>query len=314
MNSFGRLFRVSIFGESHGPIVGVVIDGCPPGISFPREVMLEDLHRRRSGKKGTTTRREDDDPMVTSGIFEDKTTGAPITIMFDNNDVRSGDYDKIKMMPRPGHADFVAQHKYTGCNDHRGGGHFSGRLTVGLVAAGAIAKTIVDEVDIVSEIVHLGGSVDDVDDDSFGGIVECRASGIPVGWGEPFFDSVESLISHIIFAIPGVKGIEFGVGFRCADMLGSEYNDEIVDADGHTRTNNSGGINGGITNGNELVFRVAVRPTASIAKEQNTVDLNTGKQIKMSTAGRHDKCIALRFPVIVEAVTAIVLADLKLMR
>ncbi len=321
MNTFGRLFRVSIFGESHGPGVGVAIDGCPAGLPLTVEDFDSDLRRRRPGKPGTTTRDEADVPLIRSGVYRQKTTGAPIAIWFENQDVDSSAYDKIEKTPRPGHADLTASRKYGGHNDHRGGGAFSGRLTVGLAAAGVIAKKLLGDISITARLLEAGGSVDveaavraaQRDGDSVGGLVECRASGLPIGLGEPFFDSVESLISHLVFAIGGVRGIEFGSGFASAAMRGSECNDQILDAGGRTATNHAGGVNGGLTNGNELVFRVAVKPTSSIAKPQTTVDLETGQQTTLTIEGRHDACIALRVPPVVEAACAIVLADLMLL-
>lgn len=320
MNSIGRLFRVSIFGESHGPAVGIIIDGCPPGLDIKTDDFTEDLQRRKSGRPGTTPRIEDDIPLIKSGVFNDKSTGAPIMIEFLNNNARSRDYESIKNIPRPGHADFTAFKKFNGYNDYRGGGHFSGRLTLPLVAAGVIAKKVINPVTIQSEIIEAGG-LQDIEaalkiasekQDSIGGIIECRAVNIPVGWGEPFFDSVESLLSHIIFSIPAIKGIEFGKGFESAGMFGSIMNDEIINADGMTKTNNSGGINGGLTNGNDLVFRVAVKPASSISLEQFSIDMKTNQKVNLKIEGRHDLCIALRVPPVIEAVTAIVLADLKL--
>jgi chorismate synthase len=224
------------------------------------------------------------------------------------------------MTPRPGHADFVAFEKFGGLNDYRGGGTFSGRLTAAFVAAGVVAKKLVQPVSIKAQLTEVGGStaiagaIDTAirTHDSIGGIVECSARGLPVGLGEPFFDSAEALLSHLIFSIPGIKGIEFGAGFACGRMRGSEYNDEIVDRTGKTRTNHAGGINGGITNGNEIVLRVAVKPTSSIPRAQKTINLETGLQQELIVGGRHDTCIALRVPVIVEAATAIVMADLML--
>ncbi len=320
MNSFGKIFRVGIFGESHGPVVGVTIDGCPAGLSLTADDFSSDLERRRGGGAGKTSRVEADEPQIQSGMFEGKSTGAPLTISFINEDVDSAPYEEFKDKPRPGHADMTAAIKYSGFNDYRGGGHFSGRLTVGLVAAGVIAKKLIAPMKVEAKLIHAGGEGDvrracekaAAEGDSVGGVIECRSSNVPAGFGEPFFDSVESLISHIIFAIPGVKGIEFGAGFAAASMRGSQFNDPIIDASGHTRTNNCGGILGGITNGNEIVFRVACRPTASIAKDQETVDLSTGKKVIISVKGRHDACIALRAPVVVEAACAIVLADLMM--
>jgi Chorismate synthase len=321
MNSFGRIFRVSIFGESHGEQVGVVLDGCPAGISLSVEDFSVDLERRKPGAKGTTPRKEDDAPEIVSGVFNDKTTGAPITILFKNSNTRSGDYEKQKAVPRPGHADFVASKKFNGFQDYRGGGHFSGRLTVALVAAGVVAKKMLGEINVESTILEIGGETDldkglqkAIDaKDSIGGIIECRVKGLPVGLGEPFFDSAESLISHSVFAIPAVRAIEFGTGFAAAKMFGSKHNDAIEDASGKTKTNHAGGIVGGITNGNEIVFRIAIKPTSSTPQEQQTLNIETNKVEPFSVKGRHDLCIALRVPVVLEAATAIVLADLMLL-
>lgn len=321
MNAIGRLFRVNIFGESHGECIGVLIDGCPAGLELSQKDFLKDLEKRKPGIKGTTSRIEEDLPLIKSGIFRGKTTGAPIVILFENKNVDSSRYEKLKDIPRPGHADLVSKEKFGGFSDHRGGGYFSGRLTVALVAAGVIAKKLLDKIKIEAKVLEVGGSGEIEkniekaieEQDSVGGIVECKVNGLPIGLGEPYFDSVESLISHIVFSIPAIKGIEFGAGFRCAKMKGSECNDEIVDSNGKTRTNNSGGINGGITNGNELVFRVAVKPTSSISKTQKTFSLKEKKETELSIQGRHDSCIALRVPVVLEAAAAIVLLDLMLM-
>jgi len=322
LNSFGRIFRVSIFGESHGESVGIVIDGCPAGLSLTVDDFLPDLEKRKGGtQKGTTPRQEEDLPIFKSGIFNDKTTGAPITILFENKNVRSSDYEKQKAIPRPGHADFVARRKFGGFEDFRGSGHFSGRLTVAFVAAGVIAKKLLNKVKVEAKITEIGGEADldkglqkAIDaKDSIGGIIECRVNGLPTGLGEPFFDSAESLLGHIVFAIPAVRGIEFGTGFAAAKMFGSEHNDAIQDMDGKTKTNHAGGIVGGLTNGNELVFRIAIKPTSSTPKEQTTLNWETEKMETVSVKGRHDLCIALRVPVILEAVTAIVLADLLLL-
>ncbi|MCB9045451.1 MAG: chorismate synthase [Chitinophagales bacterium] len=320
MNSFGRLFRLSIFGESHGAAVGVTIDGCPAGIPMNTDDLLPDLLRRKAGAAGTTPRKEDDLPEIISGVFNGHTTGSPITILFRNNNTQSKDYDAIKDTPRPGHADFVLNKKYNGFNDYRGGGHSSGRLTLALVSAGVIAKKILNEININAQLVEAGGDTDieaaitkAVEaQDSIGGIIECRATELPLGLGEPFFDSVESVISHLVFAIPAVKGIEFGSGFAATKMKGSEHNDAIIDEHGTTKTNNAGGINGGITNGNELVFRVAIKPTSSTPQQQQTWNNSTKSVEAFTVKGRHDLCIALRAPVVVEAVTAIALADIYL--
>ncbi|HEX7902838.1 MAG TPA: chorismate synthase [Chitinophagaceae bacterium] len=321
MNSFGRIFRVSIFGESHGESVGILIDGCPAGLALTENDLLPDLERRKGGKqKGTTPRQEADYPFFKSGLFNGKTTGAPIAILFENNNTRSADYDKQRSIPRPGHADWVAHQKYGGHEDYRGGGHFSARLTTGLVAAGAIAKKLMSNVTIKAEVIEIAGEPDlekglqrAIDaKDSVGGIVECRVNGLPVGLGEPFFDSVESQLAHIAFAIPAVKGVEFGSGFAAAKMFGSQHNDAIENMEGKTRTNHAGGIVGGISNGNELVFRIAIKPTASTPKEQNSLNWDTGKMEDFSVKGRHDLCVALRAPVILEAATAVALLDLFL--
>ena len=321
MNSFGRLFRLSLFGESHGPGLGVVVDGCPAGVPFNAEDLLPDLARRKPGAAGTTARREDDLPELVSGVHNGRTTGAPILILFRNADTRPGDYDRFRETPRPGHADFVLDRKYGGFNDARGSGHASGRLTLGLVAAGTIAKRIIAPVAVRARLDEAGGDSDIeaavartlAAGDSIGGIVSCRVEAVPVGLGEPFFDSVESLLAHLVLSIPAVKGIEFGVGFRAARMKGSEHNDPIVAADGTTGTNHAGGLNGGISNGNPIEFRVAVKPTSSIARPQTTFDFKTGRPETLSVDGRHDACVALRMPVIVEAAAAVVLADVLLL-
>ena len=317
MNSFGLRFRAHIFGESHGYCVGLTIDGCPAGLPLTVEDFAADIERRKPGAKGTTPRKEDDIPLIKTGLFNGKTTGAPITILFENNNTRSADYEKLRAVPRPGHADFVATSKYGGNEDYRGSGHFSGRLTVCLVAAGIVAKKILPGAKINASILEIGGETDlekglqkAIDaKDSVGGIVECTVNGLPVGLGEPFFDSAESLISHAVFAIPAVKGIEFGTGFAAAKMFGSEHNDALENKTGKTFTNHAGGIVGGISNGNELVFRISIKPTSSTPLEQQTLNIETNTVEGFSVKGRHDLCIALRVPVIAEAVTAIVLSD-----
>lgn len=322
MNSFGRLFRISIFGESHGECVGITIDGCPAGLSLSPEDLAADLERRKGGQgKGTTPRKEDDYPIFKSGVFNGKTTGFPVTILFENKNTRSEDYNKQRSIPRPGHADWVANQKFGGHEDYRGGGHFSARLTAGLVSAGAIAKMLMKGVSIHAAVTEVGGEKDieaglqkAIDaKDSVGGIVECKVNGLPVGLGEPYFDSIESVLSHILFAIPAVRGVEFGTGFPAAKMFGSEHNDAIENSEGKTRTNHAGGVVGGISNGNELVFRLAVKPTSSTPKEQNSLNWDTGQTEDFSIKGRHDLCVAFRAPVIVEAVAAIVLADFMLL-
>ncbi|MGN0188207.1 MAG: chorismate synthase [Candidatus Cryptobacteroides sp.] len=325
MNTFGRNFRVTIFGESHGTGLGVVLDGVPAGIPLSADDFAADILRRKSGAVGTTPRIESDTPELLSGVFEGHTTGSPLTVIFRNGNTQSSDYQLFGRIPRPGHADYVASVKWGGYNDPRGGGHFSGRLTLPIVAAGVVAKKILG-ADIHAELVEVGGipmgefgktrpSLQDFlrevvnDGDSIGGIVECTVAGLPVGLGEPFFGSVESLVSHAVFSIPGVRGIEFGDGFAASKMRGSQHNDPIG-TDGRPLKNGSGGVNGGITNGAPLVFRVALKPTSSIACQQKTADIASGEMTTLQIPGRHDACFALRTPVVVEAMAAIVLADL----
>ncbi len=320
MNSFGRLFRLSIFGESHGESVGIVIDGLPAGIPLMAKDFETDFSRRKSGARGTTPRREPDIPRLMSGVFGERTTGAPVMVLFENTNTRSRDYSQLKDIPRPGHADFTANEKFGGFQDYRGGGHFSGRLTLGLVAAGVIAKKMIAPTEVRATLIEAGGIADiekAVDDaveqrDSIGGVVQCRIGPVPAGLGEPFFDSVEALMSHMVFSIPAIKGIEFGSGFGAAKMKGSDHNDKLIDTGGTTETNHAGGINGGITNGNEVVFRVAVKPTSSTHQTQRTINLKSGKMEELSIEGRHDTCIALRVPVVLEAAAAVVMADLLL--
>lgn len=333
MDTFGRNYRVSIFGESHGVATGVLLDGVPAGICLSVQDMSADIDRRRSGAKGTTPRRESDIPEILSGVYEGHTTGAPLAVIFRNGNTRSSDYDLFRSIPRPGHADFVAGAKWHGFNDPRGGGHFSGRLTLPLVAAGIVAKKILsmlygDAVTVSAELAEIGGIASGEPDamqkwdrmldeaekegDSLGGIVECTVTGLPAGIGEPFFCSVESVISQAVFSIPGVRGIEFGDGFNAARMKGSQHNDVFVSEDGKCLSNGAGGINGGITNGNPVTFRVAFKPTSSIRKSQHTYDFSRKEMAGLEVPGRHDVCFALRTPVIVEAAAAIALADLGL--
>ena len=323
MNTLGRKFRISIFGESHGEALGVVMDGVPAGIELSQQDFEADLSRRRSGARGTTPRKESDTPHIVSGTFQGHTTGAPLTVLFYNENTRSADYRNIVDMPRPSHADMVAAVKFRNFNDYRGGGHFSGRVTLGLVAAGVVAKKIIKHVSISSRIVSIGTETNFdkfmqvienamSQGDSVGGIIECTARGCATGWGEPFFDSVESVVAHLMFSIPGVKGVEFGSGFAGSALTGSQNNDPIVSPDGKTATNNAGGINGGITSGNDIVVRIAVKPTASISRPQQTLNRATGKVEELIIKGRHDACIALRAGVVAEAALAIALADFYL--
>ena len=342
MNTFGRKYRVSIFGESHGELIGVTLDGVPAGLELSEQDFEADILRRKSGAKGTTPRIEADQPMIVSGVFEGHTTGAPLTIVFKNTNTHSSDYSLFAAMPRPGHADLTAAMKWDDCQDPRGGGHFSGRLTLPIVAAGVVAKKMLSDMTMLDEtpcnavqarIVELGGialgdasasldipdawkeAIDAVikEGDSLGAVVECIVPDIDPGYGEPFWDSVESCLAHAIFAIPGVRGLEFGDGFAAAAMKGSEHNDPIGE-DGRPVKNGSGGVNGGITNGAPITFRVAFKPTASIRKAQQTYNFATGQMDTLEVPGRHDVCFALRAPVVVEAMTAIVLADLAACR
>jgi len=328
MNSFGRLFRVQIFGESHGPMVGINIDGCPAGIPLSVEDFKEEIERRKPGAVGTTSRKEEDQPLLQTGIFNNHTTGAPITILFNNSDIKSSDYEAIRNQPRPGHADFVANNKFNGFEDYRGGGHFSGRLTLCLVAAGVVAKKVLKNnfpaggIEINANVISVGGETSIEAgitkaieaNDSVGGVVECKVIGLPIGLGEPFFDSAESLISHAVFSIPAIRGIEFGTGFKAAAMFGSDHNDALLDTNGKTKTNHSGGITGGLTNGNEMIFRIAIKPASSTPQLQHSINMSSGQIEPLNIQGRHDLCIALRVPVVLESMTAIVLTDLMLLR
>ena len=319
MNTFGRKFRVSIFGESHGELIGVVLDGVPAGLELSEQDFEHDVMRRKSGAKGTTPRIEDDMPQIVSGVFEGHTTGAPLTIVFRNKNTKSSDYELFSAIPRPGHADLTAALKWDDCQDPRGSGHFSGRLTLPVVAAGVVAKKILQDATMLDDTPFSGveaqivemGDLDEAmnDGDSVGAVIECTVPDIDPGYGEPFWDSVESLIAHAVFAIPGVRGIEFGDGFMASKMRGSEHNDPIG-PDGRPIKNGAGGANGGITNGAPVKFRVAFKPTSSIRKAQRTFNFVTGEMDTLLVPGRHDVCFALRAPVVVEAMTAIVLADL----
>lgn len=324
MNSWGNRFRVTLWGESHGAQVGVTIDGVPAGIALAESDFEADLARRRAGAAGTTPRKESDAPHIVSGIYRGFTTGAPLTVEFLNENTRSGDYASLASHPRPSHADWVAMKKFHGYNDPRGGGHFSGRITLAIVSAGVVAKKILGSgVTFHTDIIEIGGSTDKerfadiiesarMDRDSVGGVVECRAEGVAAGLGEPFFDSAESLMAHLLFSVPAVKGVEFGSGFAAARMRGSEHNDPIIDAEGRTSTNHAGGIVGGITNGNAIVVRAAVKPTASISREQMSFNCASGQVDSLVIKGRHDVCITLRAAVVVESAVAIALADLTL--
>lgn len=348
--SFGERFRIQLFGESHGECVGVVVDGCPSGLDVIENDIQTELDRRRPGKnKLASSRKERDRARIHSGVLDGKTTGAPITMTIANRDVDSSWYDRTKHIMRPGHADYTARVKYNGHNDHRGGGTFSGRMTAGLAMAGSIAKSILEEegIELLAHTIRIGkvavdseipnemirnyvysnpvrcadiSLVSEMEEqvvkasqngDSVGGLVECRITGVPVGLGEPFFDSIESVMSHAMFSIPGVKGIEFGSGFDSASMKGSEHNDpaEIINGEVAWTKNDAGGILGGITNGAKVEFKVAFKPTPTISKPQNTIDMQQMQEIDLSSRGRHDPCIVPRAVPVVECLAAIVMVD-----
>ena len=353
-NSFGSQITVTIFGESHGPAVGAVIDGLSPGIKVDTDYIQRRMEERRPSGGISTARRESDVPEILSGVFGGYTTGTPITIVIRNENTRSRDYESLSDIPRPSHADYTAECKYHGYQDSRGGGHFSGRITAALVAAGAICKCALEDkgIYIGTHIKKCAGIPDrDFDDlradidtlsektfavldesvgnqmreailaaasdgDSIGGVLETAIIGMPRGVGEPWFDTVESLLSHMMFSIPAVKGIEFGAGFSISDMRGSEANDPMRIENGKivTVTNNNGGINGGITNGMPIIFRTAIKPTPTIFKPQNTVDFKTMKETVLEPKGRHDPAIVHRARVVQDAAAAIVLCDALSMR
>lgn len=318
MNTIGHGFRVTIGGASHGAGIYVVVDGMPEGIAVSEEIFALELARRRGGVRGTTTRVEVDDVRLCAGVYRGYTTGAAIVLEIPNRTQRSEDYAALVDIPRPSHADFVSRVRYGGYADPRGGGVYSGRLTVGLVCAGVLARLAVPAYAMEAKLVEVGGLAEWEEalaqamreGDSLGGVVECVVRGLPIGLGEPYFDSLESSLAHMLFSIPGVKGLEFGAGFAGARMRGSLYNDRIINAMGETATNHSGGINGGHTNGNPVVFRVAFRPTASIAQPQESYSFASGQVERFRIGGRHDVCFALRTPPVVEAATAVALADL----
>ncbi len=353
--SFGKNINISIYGESHGEGIGIVINGIQPGFKIDLNKVLEEMERRAPGRNTlSTARKEADEPIILSGIFEGYTTGTPISMMIKNSDTRSKDYSKTKDIARPGHADFSGYVKYQGFNDYRGGGHFSGRITAPLVFAGAIAKQILEEKDIIigSHIKQIGSVKDEYFDsvniekntlinlkkevlpvlnktiqsdmeneilkykelsNSIGGIVEVCVIGLEAGVGNPFFDSIESIISHLAFSVPAVKGIEFGLGFDFASANGLSANDEFHRVDGTITTpksNNNGGINGGISNGMPIIYRAVVKPTPSISLTQNTVNFRENKDVELNIVGRHDPCIVQRALVVLEAITAISILEL----
>lgn len=349
-NTIGNRVALTLFGESHGTAIGAVVDGLPAGIKVKEEFISHQLDLRRPFGKISTSRQEADKFEIISGVFNGKTTGTPVCIVIPNENTQSKDYSKTYGKARPGHADYTAFCKYNGCEDYRGGGHFSGRITAGLVAAGAIAIDLLsqkgirigthiskcagvedasftdfeNDINLISDKMFAvlsdekgGQMIEKIEEaskngDSVGGILETAVIGLPVGIGEPWFDSVESMLSHALFSIPAVKGVEFGAGFCCADMLGSQMNDAFVLTNNKisTKTNNNGGINGGITNGMPVIFRCALKPTPSISKEQETVDFINNENTVFSVKGRHDPCIVHRARVVVDSITALVLCDL----
>lgn len=349
-NTFGNNISITLFGESHGNAIGAVIDGLPAGIEVDEEFIASQLTLRRPVGKISTPRQEEDKFTILSGCFNGKTTGTALCIVIPNENTKSKDYSATYGKARPGHADYTAFTKYNGCEDYRGGGHFSGRVTAGIVAAGAIAIDALkkkgvyigthikkcagvsdrDFTDYEADIKALSDKAFAVlcenaesdmkaniekaaaDGDSVGGILSTAVIGVPAGVGEPWFDSLEGVLSHALFSIPGIKGVEFGAGFSCSDMRGSEMNDayRIENGEVSTETNNNGGINGGISNGMPILFNCAVKPTPSISKEQNTVDFINNENTVLSTHGRHDPCIVHRARVVVDSITAIVLCDM----
>ncbi len=349
-NTFGSEIAVTIFGESHGTAIGAVLDGMPAGIAVDEEFIARQMSLRKSVGAISTPRKEADEVKIVSGVFNGRTTGTPITFIIENQDTRSRDYGELAYKARPGHADFTADEKYGGFQDFRGGGHFSGRITAGIVAAGAVAISALKEkgITIGTHILSCGGVFDrsfenisediayldgkefavlnahaeepmkaavmaaKAEGDSVGGRLETAVYGMPTGVGEPWFDTVESLLSHALFSIPAVKGVEFGAGFGYADMRGSQANDSFYNDNGkiRTATNNCGGILGGITNGMPIIFRCAVKPTPSIYKEQNTIDMRNGENTTLQIQGRHDPAIVHRARVVVDSITALTLIDL----
>lgn len=354
-SDFGKKVKIHIFGQSHSEAIGVVIDGLPVGEEIDLEKVQQFMDRRAPGRNAySTPRKEADMPRVVSGLFEGKTCGAPICAIIENTNTRSKDYDKLKDLPRPGHADFTAWVKYDGCNDHRGGGHFSGRLTAPLCFAGAVCKQILERkgIHVGAHILSIKGVKDasfdavNIDEetlkvvaeksfpvqddaagetmqaviaaakekgDSVGGIVECAITGLPVGVGEPMFDGLESVLASAVFAIPAVKGVEFGAGFAVADLFGSENNDNFIyseDGTVKTKANNHGGSLGGISSGMPLVFRAAFKPTPSISMEQETISISKRENDTLAVVGRHDPCIVPRAVPVVEAAAAVAILDL----
>ncbi|MFW5864850.1 MAG: chorismate synthase [Candidatus Izemoplasmataceae bacterium] len=322
MNTFGTLFKVTLYGESHQEAIGIIIDGIPAGVKIDETKIKEDLLKRNPPLVGTTPRKEKDAFKITSGLFNGVTTASPLHVIIYNEDVLSKDYSHLKKHPRPGHSDFVANKKYFGFNDYRGGGRFSGRLTAPLVIAGAIAKMILPfkfshelkQIGTLKNMDKLDAYLEDIkaQKDSVGGIITLKVKDLPVGLGEPHFDKLEALVSQMLFSIPAVKGVQFGTGFDGVTMLGSEFNDTIVNEEGKTLTNHSGGVSGGISNGNPLVVDVFVKPTSSIGKAQSSYSFSEEKIETLEVKGRHDVAIVRRAGIVLENALAIVLTDLYL--
>ena len=323
-NTYGNTVRFTIFGQSHGPAIGVTVEGLPAGIRIDIEKLQAFLDRRAPGQKGSTPRKEADRPEFVSGLTDGTTCGAPVTAVIRNENTRSGDYDDLRYIPRPGHADYTAFVKYGEARDHAGGGQFSGRLTAPLCIAGGIFLQQLEAmgISVSAKLVRVGGETDPkkfmdrieaarAEGDSVGGVIECTVTGCPAGLGGPMFDGMENRIARAVFGIPGVKGLEFGSGFAGADKQGSENNDPFCIEEGavRTRTNNAGGILGGLCSGMPIVFRAAFKPTPSIAKPQQSVDLRTMTETTLSVRGRHDPCIALRAVPCVEAAAAAAVYD-----
>ncbi|MFA6800956.1 MAG: chorismate synthase [Acholeplasmataceae bacterium] len=319
MNSYGTLFKVTLYGESHQAAIGVIVDGVKPGTMIDETKIAADMELRKPKVIGTTPRKEDDQVIITSGVFNGIATGSPIHLMIENKNIKSKDYENLKTQPRPGHADFVANIKYQGFQDFRGGGRFSGRLTAPLVAAGSIAKMMLP-FDFSYELIQIGtlkdmNLIDEYvntiiqEGESVGGIVQLKVKNVNVGLGEPFFEKLDAEIAKMMFSIPAVKGVEFGIGFEGVTLKGSSFNDIIIDQDGHTKTNHSGGITGGISNGNDIEFKVFVKPTSSIQKSQNTFNFESKEITELKIGGRHDVAIVRRIGIVLENALAIVMAD-----
>lgn len=319
MNRILNEINLQIFGASHSHFIGGVLDGIPSGIQVNYQEIEKSVFSRKGGSSGTTSRIEADHITWLSGISDGYTNGLPIAFAIENKNLRKEDY-KFRETPRPGHSDFTQLMKYGEYAELSGGGQSSGRMTIVLVIAGQISRHLIPSIQAIATIKEIGGEADyrelvektQLEGDSLGGIVECTIKNVPIGLGEPFFDSVESVMSHLLFSIPGVKGVEFGAGFASARMKGSEFNDKFIDKTGKTFSNNSGGINGGITNGNDIVFRVAFRPPSSIQKPTETINLKTGEKVILEIGGRHDVSYVLRTPIIIESVSYLAIADLYL--